>query len=235
MAGRAIAAHEVRHDRAHSRAARIVTQSTSNSCIPSKVNCIMSSRPVLCVLGALLWIATAHAGEPGPQTPAAFLPGGMLGVQLGSSWELSKKSPSLEQFSCHPIDDDAKDFDEVCFFRTSNTSRVAGAEIHDGFMVRKGDHVVLIGTGIAIKNADDPLAEAVMQSFRSSVHSVFQHTGTEVLFMKLPEKRMSPEELLSYSQEAPVLLVQLEPKDNELAVFYGYLAPVNVFGALTSN
>ena len=46
---------------------------------------------------------------------------------------------------------------------------------------------------------------------------------------------MTAEELLSYSQEAPVLLVQLEPKDNELAVFYGYLAPVNAFDALTSN
>jgi hypothetical protein len=195
----------------------------------------MSSPPVLCVLGALLWIATVHAGELDPQTPAAFLPGGMLGVQLGSSWEMSKKSPSLEQLACHPIDNDANDFNEVCFFRTSITSRVAGAEIHDGFMVRKGDHVVLIGTGIAIKNADDPLAEAVVQSFRSQVHSVFQHTGSDVLFVKLPQRHMSAEELLSYSQEAPVLLVQLEPKDNELAVFYGYLAPVNVFGALTSD
>ena len=195
----------------------------------------MASPPVLWVLSAFLWIATARAGELDPQTPAAFLPGGMLGVQIGGSWETSKKSTSLEHLACHSIDDDAKDFDEVCFFRTSITSRVAGAEIHDGFMVRKGDHVVLIGTGIAIKNADDPLAEAVMQSFRSQVHAVFQHTGTDVLFVKLPEKHMSAEELLSYSQEAPVLLVQLEPKDNELAVFYGYLAPVNAFGALTSN
>ena len=216
-------------------AAKTVTQSTFDFCITSKVIYVMSSPRALLTLGALLWIATAHAGELDPQTPAAFLPGGMLGVQIGSSWETSKKSASLEQLTCHPIDDDAKDFDEVCFFRTSTTSRVAGAEIHDGFMVRKGDHVVLIGTGIAIKNADDPLAEAVMQSFRSSVHSVFQHTGTDVLFAKLPEKHMTAEELLSYSQEAPVLLVQLEPKDNELAVFYGYLAPVNAFDALTSN
>lgn len=190
---------------------------------------------VLCILGALLSFGTAQAGDLDPPTPAAFLPGGILGVQLGSSWERSKKSPALEQLACQPIDDDANDFDEVCFFRTSITSRVAGAEIHDGFMVRKGDHVVLIGTGIAIKNADDPLAESVMQSFQSQVHSAFQHTGADVLFVKLPKKHMSTEELLGYSQNAPVLLVQLEPKGNELAIFYGYLAPVNAFGALTSD
>jgi len=46
---------------------------------------------------------------------------------------------------------------------------------------------------------------------------------------------MSVEELLGYSQKAPVLLVQLEPKGNELAVLYGYLAPVNAFGALTAD
>jgi hypothetical protein len=51
----------------------------------------------------------------------------------------------------------------------------------------------------------------------------------------MPEKHMSSEELLGYSEKAPVLLVQLEPKGNELAVFYGYLAPVNAFGALTSD
>jgi hypothetical protein len=190
---------------------------------------------VLCLLGASLSFGTAQAGDLDPPTPAAFLPGGMLGVQLGSAWETSKKSPALEQLACQPIGDDANDFDEVCFFRTSITSRVAGAEIHDGFMVRKGDHVVLIGTGIAIKNADDPLAESVMQSFQSQIHSAFQHTGADVLFVKLPIRHMSSEELLGYSQNAPVLLVQLEPKGNELAVFYGYLAPVNAFGALTSD
>lgn len=192
---------------------------------------------MLGMLGALLPNDSALAGDLDPPTPAAFLPGGMLGVQLGSSWEASKLSPSLGQLACQPIDDDDKDFDEVCFFRTSTStsSRVAGAEIHDGFIVRKGDHVVLIGTGIAINNAEDPLAESVMQSFQSQVHSAFQHTGADVLFVKLPEKHMSAEELLGYSQKAPVLLVQLEPKGNELAVLYGYLAPVNAFGALTAD
>jgi hypothetical protein len=195
--------------------------------------CILSfiSGGALTMLGML----GALAGDLDPPTPAAFLPGGMLGVQLGSSWEASKLSPFLGQLACQPIDDDDKDFDEVCFFRTSTASRVAGAEIHDGFIVRKGDHVVLIGTGITIKNADDPLAESVMQSFQSQVHSAFQHTGADVLFVKLPEKHMSAEELLGYSQKAPVLLVQLEPKGNELAVLYGYLAPVNAFGALTAD
>ena len=190
---------------------------------------------VLCMLGALLSVGAAQAGEMDPPTPAAFLPGGMLGVQLGGSWETSKRNPALEQFACQPIANDANDFEEVCFFRTSVTSRVAGAEIHDGFMLRKGDHVVLIGTGIAIKNVDDPLAESVMQSFQSQVHSAFQHTGSDVLFVQLPKKHMSNEELQGYSQNAPALLVQLEPKGNELAVFYGYLAPVNAFDSLTSD
>jgi hypothetical protein len=193
-----------------------------------------STLTALCMVSSLFAFATAPAGDFDAPTPAAFLPGGMLGVQLGSSWESSKKNPAMEQLTCQPIDD-ASDFDEVCFFRTPTTSRVAGAVVHDGFIVRKDDHVVLIGTGITIKNADDPLAESVMQSFQSQVHSAFQHTGADVLFVKLPEKHMSPEELLGYSQKAPVLLVQLEPKGNELAVFYGYLAPVNAFGALTSD
>lgn len=194
-----------------------------------------SALMVLCMLSSLLSFGRAQAGDLDPPTPAAFLPGGMLGVQIGSSWETSKKNPALEQLTCQPIDNDAKDFDEVCFFRASTASRVAGAEIHDGFIVRKGDRVVLIGTGITIKNADDPLAESVMQSFQSQVHAAFQHTGTDVLFVRLPGRHMSTEELLGYSQKAPVLLVQLEPKGNELAVFYGYLAPVNVFGALTAD
>ena len=33
----------------------------------------------------------------------------------------------------------------------------------------------------------------------------------------------------------PVLLVQLEHKSNELAVMYGYLAPVNLFSSLTAD
>jgi hypothetical protein len=195
----------------------------------------MSSAAVVCTLGAMLSFGAAQAGDLDPPTPAAFLPGGMLGVQPGGSWEIAKRNAELQQLTCQPIDDDADNFDEVCFFKTPSTSRVAGAEIHDGFMVRKGDHVVLIGTGIAIKSADDPVAEAVMQSFQSQIHSVFQHTGTDVLFVKLPARHLSDAEFLSYSQKAPVLLVQLEPKDNELAVFYGYLAPVNAFGVLTAD
>jgi hypothetical protein len=174
-----------------------------------------------------------QAGDLTPVSPAVFLPGGMLGVQIGTSWEMSKKSPTLSQLTCQPNDGAAGSFDEVCFFKTS--SRVAGAETHDGFMVRKGDRVVLIGTGIAIKNADDPLAEAVMRDFQLQVHAHFQQTGADVLFVNLPEKRLSAGELVGFSQTAPVLLVELEPKGNELAVFYGYLAPVNAFSALTSD
>ena len=190
---------------------------------------------MLGTLGALSADHPARAGDLDPPTPAAFLPGGMLGVQLGGSWETSKLSPSLEHLGCQLVDDDAKNFDEVCFFRAATASRVAGAEIHDGFIVRKGDHVVLIGTGIAIKSVDDPLAEAVMRSLQLQVHCAFQRTGANVLFVKLPEKPMSAAELLGFSQTAPVLLVQLEPQGNELAVLYGYLAPVNAFGAMTAD
>jgi hypothetical protein len=191
-------------------------------------------------LGALLLSAAPLSwGVPRvddlvPQTPAAFLPGGMLGIQLGGSWVASKQNPSLRQLTCEPILD-ANDFDEVCFFRTTSASRVGGAEIHDGFIVRKDDHVVLVGTGIAIKNADDPLAESVVQSFQSQIHSAFQHTGDNVLFVKLPARHLTADEMMGYSKKAPVLLVQLEAKTNELAVLYGYLGPVNAFGSLTSD
>jgi hypothetical protein len=67
------------------------------------------------------------------------------------------------------------------------------------------------------------------------VHAKFQHTGPDVLFVNLPETPMSAGELAGYSQTAPVLLVELEPKGNELAVLYGYLAPVNAFSAMASN
>jgi hypothetical protein len=169
-----------------------------------------------------------------PQTPAAFLPGGMLGIQLGGSWRASKRNPSLHKIDCQEVKD-ARDFDEVCFFRTSHASRVAGAEIHDGFIAGKGDSVVLVGTGISIKSADDPLAEAVVQAFHAQINSSFQHTGDNVLFVRLPERRMSAEELAGFSKKAPVLLVQLEAKSNELAILYGYLAPVNAFGTLTAD
>ena len=56
-----------------------------------------------------------------------------------------------------------------------------------------------------------------------------------VLFVKLPARHLSAEELAGYSQKAPVLLIQLEAKAKELAVLYGYLAPVNAFGALTTD
>jgi hypothetical protein len=184
---------------------------------------------ILATCGAALGAQTRDDLEP--PTPAAFLPGGMLGVQVGASWEDSKKSKSLQSLSCQPVE--SPDADEVCFFKTAASSRVAGAEIHDGFIVRKGDHLVLIGTGIAIKNADDPLAESVVRSFQSQIHAAFQHTGDDVLFVTMPARRLSAEELNGYSQRAPVLLVQLEHKANELAVLYGYLAPVNLFGSLT--
>jgi hypothetical protein len=191
------------------------------------------------LLASLFASMAARAGDSAPASgsdpvsPAAFLPGGMLGVQLGSPWEASKKSPALSGLTCEPSKGGADVFDEICFFQTS--SRVAGAEIHDGFIVRKGDAVVLIGTGISIKNPDDPLAETVMRAFASNVHAKFQQTGGDVLFVNLPARHMSAEELQGFSHTAPVLLVELEPQGNELAVFYGYLAPVNAFSALASN
>jgi hypothetical protein len=176
----------------------------------------------------------ALANDLEPQTPAAFLPGGMLGIQLGGSWQRSKQNPLLQELNCQAVKD-ASDFDEVCFFKATAASRVGGAPIHDGFIVRKDDQVVLVGTGISIKNADDPLAESVVQAFQSQINSAFQHTGDNVLFIKLPARHMSAAELAGFSKKAPVLLVQLETENNELAVLYGYLAPVNAFGSLTSD
>jgi hypothetical protein len=184
--------------------------------------------------GASIAWGAPYVEDLKPQSPAAFLPGGMIGIQLGGSWQEAKSNPALRELTCQSVDD-AKDFDEVCFFKVLAPSRVAGAEIHDGFIVRKDDRVVLVGTGIAIKNADDPLAESVVESFRSQTHLAFQHNGDNVLFVKLPARSMSADELLGFSKAAPVLLVQLEPAAHELAVFYGFLAPVNAFGALTSD
>jgi hypothetical protein len=197
-----------------------------------RLSCALS----LTVLGAL-GVSPCFAQRSDdlqPQTPAAFLPAGMLGIQLGGSWKESKQNPALHNLTCETVQD-ADDFDEVCFFKTSRSSRVGGAEIHDGFIVRKADHVVLVGTGISIKNADDPIAESVVQSFQTQIHLNFQHTGDNVLFVKLPSKSMTPQELLGFSRTAPVLLVQLESRTHELAVLYGYLAPVNAFGSLTSD
>ncbi len=168
-----------------------------------------------------------------PMAPDAFLPGGLLGVQIGASWAAGKKSPALSRLKCHPGRGSGTEFDEVCFFKTA--SQVAGADIHDGFIVRKGDRVVLIGTGISIKNPDDPRAEAVMRLLQTQVHAKFQQTGDDVLFVNLPEKHLSQRELAGFSQTAPVLLVELEPHGKELAVFYGYLAPVNRFSAMNSD
>ena len=186
------------------------------------------------LIGAAPACGAPRADDLEPQTPAAFLPGGMLGIQLGGSWQGSKQNPLLQQLNCQAVED-ASDFDEVCFFKASPASRVGGAQIRDGFIVGKGDQVVLVGTGISIKNADDPLAESVMQSFQAQINSAFQHTGDNVLFVQLPARHLSAEELDGYSKKAPVLLVRLEAKAHELAVLYGYLAPVNAFGALTSD
>jgi hypothetical protein len=188
----------------------------------------------LLLIGSAPTFGASIADDLEPQTPAAFLPGGMLGIQLGGSWQQSKHNPSLHTLNCQALKD-ASDFDKVCFFRASAASRVGGAPIHDGFIVGKGDHVVLVGTGISIKNADDPLAESVVRAFQSQINSAFQHTGDNVLFVTLPARHLSAVELDGYSKKAPVLLLQLEAKTNELAVLYGYLAPVNAFGALTSD
>jgi hypothetical protein len=160
------------------------------------------------------------------------MPGGMLGIQIGAPWAESKRSKSLEHLSCQPVEPKGE-VDEVCFFSAPAASRVAGAQIHDGFIVRKDDRVVLIGTGIRIKNADDPLAESVVRSFQSQIHSTYQQTGDDVLFVHMPAQHMTAQQMDGYSQRAPVLLVQLDPKTHhELAVLYGYLAPVNLFGAI---
>lgn len=109
------------------------------------------------------------------------------------------------------------------------------AEIHDGFIAGKNAHVMLVGTGISIKDADDPMAESVVHSFESQVNSAFQHSGDNVLFVKLPARRKSAAELAGFSKKAPVLLAQLEAKSKKLAVLDGYLAPVNDFGTLTAD
>ena len=184
------------------------------------------------LLGSLAAFAAVD-GELAPVSPASFLPGGMLGVQIGSSWEAMRKGASLGKLSCEPRKGNDAAFDEVCFFKTS--SRVAGASIHDGFVVRKGNRVVLVGTGIAIKNADDPLAESVVRDLMTQVHSKYQQTGSDLLFVNLPARHMSAGELEGFSETAPVLLVEMEPKGDELALFYGYLAPVNAFSVMAGE
>ena len=187
----------------------------------------------LLLMGSLAASTAPWAGDLGPVAPATFFPAGMLGIQIGNSWEASKKDPALSHLTCQASPGNADVFDEVCFFETS--SRIGGAEIHDGFIVRQGDRVVLVGTGISIRDEDDPVAETVMRDFESRVHAKFQQTGGDVLFVNMPDKRMSAAELSGFSRTAPVLLVELEPKGHELAVFYGYLAHVNAFSALTAD
>jgi hypothetical protein len=197
------------------------------------VNLICAALACL-LIGAAPVLSAPRAGDLEPQTPDSFLPGGVLGIQLGGSWQRSKQNPLLRQLNCQAVKE-AGDFDEVCFFKASAASRVGGAQIRDGFIVGKGNHVVLVGTGISIKNADDPLAESVVQTFQAQINSALQHTGDNVLFVTLPARHMSAEELAGYSKKAPVLLVQLESRTHELAVLYGYLAPVNAFGSLTAD
>ena len=185
------------------------------------------------VIASLLACSAAWSAPRIPESPADFLPGGMLGIQIGSPWQTMRQSPAFGKLTCQLRKGNDFTFDEVCFFKASG--HVAGAPVHDGFIVRKADRVVLIGTGISIKNPDDPLAEAVMRDFTAQVHAKFQQTGSDVLFVNLPEHRMSAGELAGFSQTAPVLLVELEPKGDELAVLYGYLAPVNAFSVMSSD
>jgi len=46
---------------------------------------------------------------------------------------------------------------------------------------------------------------------------------------------MSADELLVYSQKGSRTAGSARAQGNELAVLYGYLAPVNAFGALTAD
>jgi hypothetical protein len=185
------------------------------------------------VIASLMACGAAWSAQGVPESPADFLPGGILGVQIGSPWQAVRQSPAFGKLTCQPRKGNDTTFDEVCFFKAPG--RVGGAAVHDGFMVRKSDRLVLIGTGISIKNADDPIAEAVMRDLTAVVHAKFQHTGGDVLFVNLPEERMSAGELAGFSQTAPVLLVELEPKGDELAVLYGYLAPVNAFSVMSGD
>jgi uncharacterized membrane protein YfcA len=50
----------------------------------------------LCTVGSLFAFGTAPAGDLDAPTPSAFLPGGMLGMQLGSSWDIRKRPPQSQ-------------------------------------------------------------------------------------------------------------------------------------------
>jgi hypothetical protein len=69
----------------------------------------------------------------------------------------------------------------------------------------------------------------------TQVHSKYQQTGSDLLFVNLPARHMSAGELEGFSETAPVLLVEMEPKGDELALFYGYLAPVNAFSVMAGE
>jgi hydrogenase maturation factor len=184
-------------------------------------------------LAWLLAFVPVQAGVPDPGAPAMFLPGGILGVQIGGSWGAARRNPALHVNRCQAYGQQPDIFDEVCFFTT--TRRLSGAQLQDGFIVRHGDRVVLIGTGVAIRNVDDPRAEAVMRYLQNLVHARFRQTGDDVLFVNLPNQRLSREEMAGFARTAPVLLVELQPEETELAVYYGYLAPVNAFSALAAD
>jgi hypothetical protein len=83
----------------------------------------------LLLIGGSFAYGASRIDDLVPQTPAAFLPGGVLGIQLGGSWQRSKQNPSLHQLNCQAVKD-ASDFDEVCFFRASTASRVRHGHQH---------------------------------------------------------------------------------------------------------
>lgn len=91
------------------------------------------------------------------------------------------------------------------------------------------------GLGIGIADADDPRAEAVMQCSNLKCTRVSNPPVPTFYSSTCRQRRMSAGEMAGYAQTAPVLLVEPEPKSNELAIFYGYLASVNAFSALTAE
>jgi len=182
-----------------------------------------------------LWLASlmTQAGDFQPPSPAAFLPDGLFGLQLGAPWESVKKSSFIKRLSCASRSNHGAVFDEVCFFESPG--RLAGASTHNGFLVRKGRRLVLIGTGIKIKNVDDPRAEAVMRNLQTLVHASFQQSGDAVLFVDLPEQGLTAKGVDGLSEQLPVLLVEVEAQQTELAVLYGYVGPVNAFTPLVGE
>ena len=61
---------------------------------------------------SVLFVASSGAGareEFEPDLPAAFLPGGLLGVQVGGAWEESRKSRPLTGLSCEAVEPRAEE------------------------------------------------------------------------------------------------------------------------------